>query len=218
MNQLTLDLQPAYPSYREIPLTQGQVAIVDETNYRALAAYKWYAYWSPSNKTYYARRNQTEKGGKRVTVLMHRVVLSAQAGKEIDHINGNGTDNRKTNLRVATCSQNCQNQTAKASNKCGFKGVCLHPRNRNWVAKIMREGRSYHIGVFDTPEEASAAYAEAAKRLHGDFANLGPRQTPPERAPSRANSYTKHDSAGRFIQQATEASTYTQKEAKEKHT
>ena len=171
MNLLTQATQPADPSYRTIPLTQGQVAIVDSADYEELASHKWHAWWSKSAKTYYARRNHRGSDGKRHTVTMHREIMGKPDGVEIDHWDGNGINNRRSNLRLATGCQNCQNQKAKSCNRSGFKGIWLHSVNGNWVACITANRRRQHLGVFDTPEEASAAYIEAAKRLHGEFAS-----------------------------------------------
>jgi HNH endonuclease/AP2 domain len=165
-----MDLQPATPSYREIALTQGKVAIVDPDDYEALSKFKWYAYWDPHPQTYRARRNIRDLNGKRQTVLMHRQILNSPTGIEVDHRDGDGLNNRRDNLRSATSSQNAQNQKAKSNNRSGLKGIWKLPDGR-WKAKVVCGGISHYLGIFFTPEDAHAAYIEAAKRLHGEFAN-----------------------------------------------
>jgi hypothetical protein len=91
----------------------------------------------------------------------------------IDHINGIPTDNRIKNLREATNSENRRNTGAQINNASGFKGVSWKAKNRRWVAQIKLHGKKMHIGLFDTPEAAHAAYCEAADRLHGQFARHG---------------------------------------------
>lgn len=89
-----------------------------------------------------------------------------------DHINGNTLDNRRSNLRVVTRTQNNQNVTIRKHNKSGYKGVSLEKKTGRWVAVIQANNKRIHLGTFDTPEEAYAAYCEAAKKYHGKFARF----------------------------------------------
>lgn len=104
----------------------------------------------------------------------HRLAWLYQTGKWpvalIDHINMVPDDNRFCNLREATKSQNNWNAGKPSTNKSGFKGVCWDKARRRWMAQIQAHGKNNHLGVFDTPEEAHAAYAAAANELHGEFA------------------------------------------------
>lgn len=99
-------------------------------------------------------------------------VYGTWPNNNIDHINGDKSDNRISNLRDATQTQNHYNVGKKSSNKSGFKGVSWHVEGKKWDAKIRHNGRRIYLGLFDTPEEAHAAYVEAAKHLHGDFARF----------------------------------------------
>lgn len=90
----------------------------------------------------------------------------------VDHINGDRTDDRVSNLRIATHSQNLYNRGAQRNNSSGFKGVYWHKPTRKWRARIMSDGLSRSLGLYDTPEEAHQAYAFAASKLHGEFAKV----------------------------------------------
>jgi hypothetical protein len=91
-------------------------------------------------------------------------------GMDIDHINGDGLDNRWSNLRLATRAENIRNSRTKATNTSGFKGVSWHKRDRKWQAHIKINGRSKNLGLFEAPEDAHAAYVAAAQKYHGEFA------------------------------------------------
>jgi hypothetical protein len=112
----------------------------------------------------------------------HQVVYAIYHGEWpgglIDHINGDKTDNRIANLRIATPSQNCQNIGLRSTNTSGYKGVCRYQKSERWRAQIRRPidgkggGKKIYLGVFDTAEEAHEAYCRAALEFHGEFANF----------------------------------------------
>ena len=107
---------------------------------------------------------------------MHRLVMSRILGRElerneiIDHVNGNGLDNRRENLRISTNSQNLANRRKNCNNTSGFKGV--QPKRKKYSACVGFQGKKIRLGVYDTPEEAARAYDEKAKELFGEYANL----------------------------------------------
>lgn len=109
------------------------------------------------------------RGGKTINGPVHRLVgeafLGLTADRQVDHIDGDRTNNRLENLRLATHSQNRRNSRSRSS--CGMKGVSRH--RKRWSAKITIDGKLKHLGIYDTPEEAHAAYCAAAKELHGEF-------------------------------------------------
>lgn len=111
-------------------------------------------------------------GFARRRILAHRIVWAITYGRwprlQIDHINGIRDDNRLANLREATARQNVCNTPARKSSKSGIKGVSQH--GNRWRASISLDGKTHRLGTFATAEEASAAYADAAQRLHGEFA------------------------------------------------
>ena len=148
---------------KEITLTRGMVALVDDEDYERLSAYRWCAL--KSEHTFYAVRNV----GRSEKVLMHRELLAAPRGMEVDHISGDGLDNRRCNIRIATSRQNKHNQGIRRSNKSGYKGVHLN-RNGRWRARMRIPGGHLHLGYFDTAELANAAYCAAARKYQGEFA------------------------------------------------
>lgn len=110
------------------------------------------------------------------THYAHRVIWALVTGgwpsNEIDHINGDRSDNRWENLRAASHYKNMQNQRLSAANKSGLKGVCWDKKNRRWMAQIGADGRNIFLGYFDTPAAGHAAYAKASAELHGNFGRL----------------------------------------------
>lgn len=108
------------------------------------------------------------------TAKAHRIIWAMQTGSwpegVIDHINGNPSDNRWANLRAASHLQNMQNAKRRRDNKSGFRGV--NQNRSRWEARITANGKTQHLGTFDTPEEAHAAYAKASAELHGEFGRV----------------------------------------------
>lgn len=160
---------------KEIPLTQGKVALVDDEDFKRVSQYKWHAYcpnqWRGSNK-YYAATSTRDACGKNIIIPMHRFLIGANEGLEVDHINLNTLDNRKSNLRQATRLQNSQNSSMKRTNTSGFKGASYDIRAKRWKSKIGYMGNQISIGYYETPELAARAYDAKAKELFGEFARL----------------------------------------------
>jgi hypothetical protein len=153
--------------YRLIPLTRGQFAIVDATDYDHLTQWKWQA--SEHRKGWRAIRSV--KIPCRRSFLMHRQIMDCPDDMVVDHINGDMLDNRRSNLRVCTSQQNRFNSLNRKGNKhSGFKGV--HPNRDKWRAIIMKDRKYIHIGNFLKPEDAARAYDAKAVELFGEFANL----------------------------------------------
>lgn len=147
----------------EIPLTQGATAIVDVEDAERIAAHRWHL----TSAGYAARSLQ--RGGVKITVLMHREVLYLGPGGEVHHLNEQKLDNRKGNLRP--CSQG-QNTAArrKAQGQSRFKGVCWMPLFRRWKAEITVNGLQSYLGCFVNEEDAALAYDAAAIVQFGEFA------------------------------------------------
>jgi hypothetical protein len=149
-----------------IPLTQGKVALVDDEDFEYLMQWVWSA--SRNTGTYYAIRN--DYTGKHKVIFMHRVILNAPSNTMVDHANRNGLDNRRSNLRLCTSSQNTANSGPRSNNKSGYKGV--RKKRGKWSAETNLLGKRIHIGTFDTPEQAARAYDAEVKKLFGVFAWL----------------------------------------------
>jgi len=128
---------------------------------------KWTAY-RDKNGYVTVTRTKTVAPNKRVRVVLAREIIEPKPGNQADHANGDSLDNRRPNLREATPSQNACNRVKP--NPTGYKGV--RPHGRRFVASIKTAGKRKHLGVFDTPEDASAAYRAAAHRFHGEFARF----------------------------------------------
>jgi len=160
---------------RTILLTQGKEALVDDCDYDYLMQWTWF-YHSKGRSTGYALRAEYSNGRQRM-VRLHRVVAERfgleTVGKQIDHLDGNGLNNCRGNLRTATNRQNAGNQKRQHNNTSGFKGVVWAKREKKWRARLGDAGRQ-HLGYFDTPRDAARAYNEAALKYYGEFACLNP--------------------------------------------
>ncbi len=151
---------------KRIPLTQNQFALVDDEDFKELSKHKWYA--NKRHGNFYARRNAVVDGRTK-TVEMHRVIMKAQKGQEIDHRNGNGLYNIKSNLRFCTCSQNHQNRKPIGGTS-KYKGVSFYKPTGKWVANIRKNGILIYLGTFTKQIKAAKAYDAKALELFGEFA------------------------------------------------
>lgn len=149
----------------QIPLTRGYVALIDAADMPLVGSVGWAA--QPGRSTVYAYGRY---GGR--VASMHRVLLGLNVGdgKHVDHINGDGLDNRRCNLRVCTNRENQHNrQHHRGTSR--YKGVSWHKSGRKWIAAIMpRDGNRKYLGLFQSEESAARAYDAAARELFGEFA------------------------------------------------
>lgn len=156
-----------------VPLTRGYVTLIDPAD-SDLVILRWHV-MTDEGRAYAIRRIPDRKD---VFELMHRLILARIIGRALepreftDHIDGDGLNNRRNNLRVATPADNVHNTKRAKNNTSGYKGVSWHKRMKHWAANIRLNDRAVFLGYFDTPEEAYAAYCEAAKQHYGEFARL----------------------------------------------
>lgn len=153
---------------KQIQLTKGQVAIVDDDDYAFLSQFKWHAHWSKGSKSFYALKGH--KG-----MPMHRLIMGNPEGMLVDHDNHNTLDNRKENLRVCTKSQNCKNRKKNVTQNgvqtsSKYKGVSIHPESGKWRALLQVDGKSVSLGLYFSEEDAALAYDRGARKHFGEFA------------------------------------------------
>lgn len=161
---------------KKIELTQGKFALVDDEDFEYLNQWKWCAHRRGKSEVFDVVRTHGKRPN-RYTLLMSRVIVEVPNGMEIDHINQNTLDNRKSNLRICNRRQNARNKkkvllNGKSASK--YKGVTLDKRVMRWQAKIviLKKGKSKHVhlGMFGNEIDAAKAYDEAAIKYHGEFA------------------------------------------------
>lgn len=150
---------------KKIPLTQGRFALVDDDDYEYLMQWKW-----RYNDGYAVRSYRIS--GKCKVMMMHRQILNPPLGVYTDHINLDGLDNRKCNLRECDSSQNMANQQLPSTNTTGYKGICWDKQYQKWRAVLGYKNKKVNIGRYDTKEEAARAYDLYAKAFFGEYARL----------------------------------------------
>lgn len=154
---------------KKIQLTQGKVALVDDMDYAWLNRRKWYA--KQYRCIYYAQRSIGGRRNRKLE-LMHRVILELHAGdkRQCDHRDGDGLNNRRTNLRICTGMQNIQSSRKRTTGTSKYKGVHWFRRDGKWYSKIQIRGKQRHLGGFESEIDAAKAYDKAALICFGDFA------------------------------------------------
>lgn len=145
---------------RKIPLTRGKFALVDNADFQSISGFNWQA--CPHRRTWYARRAQKPQS-------LHQFIMGING---VDHVNGNGLDNRRSNLRPATNSQNAMNRRKPRGTLSKFKGVTWNRSANKWHAQIKLNGKLKYLGVFSIETDAAKAYDGAASDLFGSFARL----------------------------------------------
>jgi hypothetical protein len=159
---------------RLIPLTQGQYAIVDASDYEWMMQWRWFSKWNNGTGSYYAARQEKVEGRRARMRFMHLVILGLDFDDDRrgDHKNNITLDCRRDNLRIATIAESMRNRRRRTGNKTGFKGV-TKTQSGKFSAHIYIDGKAIRVGQRDTAEAAHALYCEAAKREYGEFSNFG---------------------------------------------
>lgn len=167
----TIDVD-SLPEVCSIELTQGKVAIVSRCDYVRLSQFKWRARKNKGG-SWYAHRSQQLLGSSAYrNIYMHREILDAPAGIHVDHRDGDGLNNTRANLRLATPAENAHNARKHRRNKSGFRGVSWCQRAGKWQVHIACDGKRKNLGVYPDLLKAATAYDNAARVLHGEFATL----------------------------------------------
>jgi hypothetical protein len=176
---------PSQPEYREIPLTQGQVAIVDASDYDDLMRFRWFAHLDRTRGCYYAGRNvptdalRPSGKARQKYQSMHRYLLGNPIRKKVDHRDRKGLHNWRGNLRVATNAQNGANSGIQINNTTGYRGVTYRKERAHkpnpWFAYIYDKsgvGKQINLGFHATAEDAARAHDRKSLELRGEFASL----------------------------------------------
>lgn len=142
-------------------------ALVDDSDFDMLSKHRWYR--QKGKNTLYAV-TVIKRAGKRVTVSMHRLIMGEPKGKGVDHRDGNGLINQRFNLRACTSSQNGMNQHCRRGSS-QYKGVYWNKGVSKWYARIMKDRKSYYLGIRKSEIECARMYDAKAMELFGEFAN-----------------------------------------------
>jgi hypothetical protein len=156
-----------------IPLTQGQFAKVDDSDYEWLMQWKWQAAWDRKSRSFYAIRTASVAGGKpKKTIRMARAIIGPECGPRVDHVDHDTLNNQRYNLRSCTATQNRANDSLRCNNTSGFKGVGKSQDGKHWRADISVNRRHIYLGQFESKEEAALVYDNKAREVRGEFAAL----------------------------------------------
>lgn len=154
---------------KQITLPNGKVALVDDEDFERVNAYKW-GVLITKGKAYVWR--YVYSGGKRKGVYLHREIMDTPQGMSVDHIDGDGLNNQKSNMRNCTHQENLFNERKKAKTSSIFKGVWWDNARKRWAASLRLNGKTIHLGRYDDEVEAALAYNSAAIKNFGKYSNL----------------------------------------------
>lgn len=157
---------------KEISLSKGKIAIVDDEDYERISQWRWHAHFNFINNTLSAIRKEKDENGKHHQVFMHNEIMNVANGFEVDHINHNRLDNQKSNLRICTHHENMFNRRSQDNSRSQYKGVAWHKHNKMWQANITVDRKQINLGYFKNEIDAAKAYDKAAQKYQGNFAFL----------------------------------------------
>lgn len=160
---------------RELILNKNKITLVDDDIYELYSQYQWNAELDRTTGYYYATRKFYVghwRDGKRYKARLHRLVIGAEKGQMVDHINRDTLDNRRENLRIVTNSQNRMNIVRKTVGTSKYKGVYWSKQYKKFIAQARKDGKLYRLGMFDSEVEAAICYNQNVVNLFGEFARL----------------------------------------------
>lgn len=149
---------------KTISLTRGKTTKIDDDDFELVSKYTWHC-----TEHGYA---STRRKDNRKFLYLHRFIMKARKGEEVDHRNGDRLDNRKSNLRICDRTSNSRNTSAHRDNKTGYKGVYFDKRTMRFCARIMVSGKTFFLGRHDSAKKAHEAYKKAAVLYHKNFAKF----------------------------------------------
>jgi hypothetical protein len=164
MNNMT-DKLPEAPV--TMLISQGQQMVIDKSDLGFVENFSWSA--ESYNGTFYVKTN-VRKNGKWTTAKLHRLLLNAKPNEFVDHINGNPLDNRRSNLRIVTRSQNIANSKVRKDSTSGYKGISWNKSLKKWMSYIDSNKKRIHLGYYNNIADASVARKEAERTYHGQYA------------------------------------------------
>jgi len=163
---------------KALVLTQGKIGCVDDADYESVSQFKWCAIKAP--RTWYVARNISDGHGGQKFLSLHRHLLGAPDGVEVNHEDVNGLNNCRHNLVLCSHAQNLRSfkrKSKKASSQ--YRGVCWNKSSKKWNASLCFEYKLYHLGRFKSETDAARAYDSAAVKYYGEFSSLNfPRKKP----------------------------------------
>jgi AP2 domain/HNH endonuclease len=148
--------------------TDGTPFTIDEEDFEFVSSRAWY-----SNRSRRATYVITVDRPSKDRVSLHRLLLDAPEGRMVDHIDGNGLNNTRGNLRLCSAFENQHNTRLRLNNTSGYKGVDWHRRSGRWRARVRVNHKTHHLGLYDTPEQAAEVARAFREKVHGEFANHG---------------------------------------------